>query len=328
MTVVPVGEASEKAAALVLAIGIHVALALLLTLFVVITPGPPSSEITAIAAPSSQEQAPTTKKISEPPPQQQVTQATASMKFTTAINASSVPMPAVEFDPQATTLDLGTTMGDFSTNFGGGGGSIMMFGKKIENVNKIAVVMDVSRSMTRYLPVVVDEMKKIGRDSTLVLYFGCWLSEIQDDEKLIPTTDPEFDIFWQNWQGREDMGMISQLGKKLTFEKSKGIPLEEVYNKVAKRKDTYFIHRYGGVKTTVKSALLAKEIKDADVVYWLADFQDKVDDLAAEEVIKKYRSRNIKLYMHAPHGNGPSLAKVRDTMVTPLKGEAIVMDIK
>ena len=114
----------EKYAALGLAVIVHVVLGLLLTLFVVAIPTPPASEITAIAAPSTQEQAPTTKKIAEPPPQQQVTQATATMKFTTAAAMSSVPMPAVEFDPQATTLDLGTTMGDFSTNFGGGGGTI------------------------------------------------------------------------------------------------------------------------------------------------------------------------------------------------------------
>ena len=137
----------EKAAALTTAILIHVALAALLTLFVVVVPGPPSSEITAIAAPSVQEQAPTTKKISEPPPQQQVTQMSASMKFVTATNASSVPMPAVEFDPQATTLDLGTTMGDFSTSFGGAGGGSISFMGNTSSGRRVVFAVDASASM-------------------------------------------------------------------------------------------------------------------------------------------------------------------------------------
>jgi hypothetical protein len=322
----------EKAAAILMAVIVHAVLLGLLGMLIVIVPGPPASEITAIAAPTSQEQTPTSKKIAEPPPQQAVTQMTASMKFMTAANASAVPMPAVEFDPTATTLDLGTTMGSFDANFGGGGaGSIMMFGKKIDNVKKIAVVMDVSRSMTRYLPEVVKELKKIGRDSALVLYFGCWMNPVKELEPVYPVGDEKFDKFWQYWQGRGDMRMLGVEYAKLQYDPKQPMPLEDVYKQVAKRKDTFFIDRnvaIGKTTSSVYSALMAKEIKDADVVYWFADFQDRVDDETAADVVKKFKQRNRKLYIHAPHDKGPSLNKVAENMVKPLKGDVTILDIK
>jgi hypothetical protein len=321
----------EKAAAVFAAVLVHLGLALLLGVLIVVVPGPPSSEITAISAPATQEQAPTTQKIAEPPPQQSVSQPMASMKFMTATNASAVPMPAVEFDPNETTLDLGTTMGSFDANFAGAGtGTVMMFGKQI-SARKIAVVMDVSRSMTRYLPEVVKELKKVGRDSALVLYFGCWLTPVKDLEKVHPVGGEEFDKFWQYWQGKQDFTTLGNEYHKMKYDPKMPMPLEDVYKQVAKRKETYFIDRYADPKnrsTSVMSAILAKEIRDADTIYWFADFMDRVDDETAAEVVKKLRARNRKLFIHAPHDRGPSLAKVKEKMVAPLGGEAIILDIK
>ncbi len=320
----------EKAAAVALAVLVHVALALLLGVLVVVVPGPPASEITAIAAPASQEQSPTTKKIAEPPPPQSVSQLTTSMKFVTAASTSAVPMPNVEFDPAATTLDLGTTLGNFDANFSStGAGSVVMFGKELKNVRKIAVVMDVSRSMTRYLPEVVKEMKKIGRDSALVLYFGCWMNPIDTNklEKVYPVGGVEFDKFWQYWQGRMDMQQVMKDYKNLKYDPKLPMPLEDVYKQVAKRKETYFIDRDGSA-TSVYSALMAKEIRDADAIYWFADFMDRINDDMLADFVKKMKSRQRKLYIHAPHNRGPSLDKITEQAVKPLGGEAIILDIK
>jgi hypothetical protein len=66
------------------------------------------------------------------------------------------------------------------TGMGGMGGMtfkpIFMFGMELKDVKKIAVVMDVSRSMTRYLPIVTKELDKVAFGSNLVLYFGCGLT--------------------------------------------------------------------------------------------------------------------------------------------------------
>ena len=324
----------QKLSAAGVAILVHVALAILLFTVYVVMPQPKSAEITAIAAPVSDQQVPETKKVVEQPPQPQVTQATTSARLMTAVGASSVPLPNIEFEAPTDNVDLGTMMGNFDANFGSTGTAmtVTMFGKKIENVKKIAVVMDVSRSMTRYLPVVVDEMRKIGRTSPLVLYFGCWLNPINDLEPVFDVVEEEehFKKFWQYWQGSYDMGKLTTDYEGLEYDKKQPFRLEDVYKKVAKRKDTYFIDRFGDPKyrkTSVMSALLAKEIKDADTIYWLADFQDAINDDAASYLIRRLRGRGVRLFIHAPHANGRSLEKVKEELVKPLKGEAIVLDL-
>jgi hypothetical protein len=319
----------EKAAAVLAAVLVHVALFMLLGVLLVVVPGPPASEITAISAPTTQEQVPTPQKIAEPPPQQTVSQPMASMKFMTATNVSAVPMPAIEFDPTETTLDLGSTMGAFDANFSStGAGSVVMFGRELKNVRKIAVVMDVSRSMTRYLPIVVQELKKVGKDSPLILYFGCWLNPLpKKEEKVIPVGGEEFDKFWQYWQGRTPFDELHQTYPSLKYDPKKPMPLEDVYKQVHKRKDTYFIDRFGR-DTSVYSALMAKEIKDADMVYWFADFEDNINQDMARELVKKFKSRGRKITIHAPHDRGKRLNEAKQWIVEPLGGEVIIQDIK
>ena len=58
---------------------------------------------------------------------------------------------------------------------------LMMFGMKLKDTRKIAVVMDVSRSMTRYLPIVAKELDKVAYGSPLILYFGCGLKHRRED---------------------------------------------------------------------------------------------------------------------------------------------------
>jgi len=305
---------------------VHVVLAVLLALLVVAIPPPPISEISAITVPVN-DQVPRHKIIAKQPPQQTAAQISSSLQFTTA-SMSAVAMPSVEFDANATNLDLGTSMGDFGSRFGAvGTGTIMMFGRPLTDVKKIAVVMDVSRSMTRYLPIVVDELHKIGRDSTLILYYGCALAPIDKLEPVQKVGGTEFDKYWQLWQGKESSADILRNYQTRKFDPQKPMPLLEVYEKVAKRRDTFFIDKSGS-KTSVKSALLAKELRDADTVYWFADFMDRVDEDQAKEVVRQYRSKRRKLYIHSPHDRGPQLSFVREEMVKPLKGEVIILDIK
>ena len=71
---------------------------------------------------------------------------------------------------------------------------IRMFGRDLK-AGKIAVVMDVSRSMTRYLPIVAKELDKVARHSPLILYFGCGLSTPKEnadiDEKVYKAAGPQ-----------------------------------------------------------------------------------------------------------------------------------------
>ncbi len=288
--------AKEKAAAVIAAVVVHVVLALLLGVLVVVVPSPPASEITAISAPATTEQLPTSNKIAEPPPRQSASQQmSSSVKFVTAAGMSSVPMPAVEFDASATALDLGATMGNFNSNFGGAGtGSITMFGKQI-NTRTISVVMDVSGSMTPYLPIVAKELDKVAPGSNLVLFSGCGL--LQEPENV----DRELYNF-------------SEAGDRF-----KGLP-PEVHKQISERKKTYFVK--GRSINHAQTALLSRRAMMADTVYWFADFQDAVDMGVMKQLIETFKAKNKKIYIHAVR-RGRSFDIVVDNLIKPLGGEVI-----
>jgi hypothetical protein len=283
----------EKATAVVAAVLVHAALFLVLGLLLVVVPGPPSSEITAITAPVTQEVVPTMDKIVEPPPQA-APQMPSSVKFMTANTASAVPMPSIEFDPSETSLDLGSTMGSFNANFAStGAGSMVMFGKELKT-RSLSVVMDVSGSMTPYLPIVAKELDKVAPGSNLILYSGCGLLPEPDnvDRELY-----RFSTDGQSFKSR--------------------LP-PEVYDQMAKRSKTFFIKARN--INHAQTALLSKRALMADAIYWFADFQDAVDVGVMNEIVETMKAKNKVIHMHAVR-RGRSYDPVVEHLIKPLKGE-------
>lgn len=218
--------------------------------------------------------------------------------------------------------------GGFGEGFGKGnlGGitfkPLMMFGMELKDTRKIAVVMDVSRSMTRYLPIVAKELDKVARGSPLVLYFGCGLKTPPRslEDKVRKVSDPRFDKFWYYWEGKHEMEALRTDYDKLKPPLGEPMPLEAVYNQMKNRSNTYFID-FNGIAYT-SPALTCKEVMEADTLYWFADFQDAVDVEHIQDVMRKLRGRKQKLYMHASV-RGNSFEIVRDELCLPLGGQVL-----
>lgn len=223
----------------------------------------------------------------------------------------------------------GGTGGGFGSGhgFGGAGGMtfkpLMMFGKELKDTRKIAVVMDVSRSMTKYLPLVAKELDKVAYGSTLVLCFGCGLmpakGKIEDD--INPTSSEKFRAFWQTWEDKKNsLKMTAEERKKISYNPGLPMPLEDIFKMMEKRRNTWFVE-FNGI-TFAWTALMSKEVMEADTIYWFADFMDKVDSGQMETVLKLLKKRKQKLYIHAST-QGRSFAQVRDELVIPSGGEVI-----
>lgn len=218
--------------------------------------------------------------------------------------------------------------GGFGNGMGMGGMSgmtfkpMMMFGMELKDTRKIAVVMDVSRSMTRYLPLVAKELDKVAFGSPLVLYFGCGLASPKGriDDDINPTSSDKFRTFWQFWQGKTPLNTPAAERKKFKYNPALPMPLEDIFNMMEKRQNTHFVE-FNGI-TYAWTALMSKEVSDADTIYWFADFMDKVDAEQMETVLKKLKSRKQKLYIHAS-ARGRSFEQVRDGLVIPSGGEVI-----
>ena len=218
------------------------------------------------------------------------------------------------------------------TGMGGMGGMtfkpIFMFGMELKDVKKIAVVMDVSRSMTRYLPIVTKELDKVAFGSNLVLYFGCGLTPESPKnkalDKTILTTEEDFKTYWQIWEGKTPLNMPMEDRRKLQYDPGVPMPLKDIYELMSKRKNTWYID-FCGI-TYAWTALMSKEVEQADAIYWFADFQDKVTPEMMDKVLKRLKARKQKLYIHASI-QGRSFEQVRDGLVIPSGGEVIETEL-
>ncbi len=167
----------QKLSAAGVAILVHVALGILLFTVYVVMPRPKAAEITAISAPTSQDPTPETKKVVEQPPQPQVTQATTSARLMTAVGASSVPLPTVEFEPTTESVDLGTMIGSFDANFGGATMGTVSFMGNASQARRVIFAVDASASM---------KSKGKGKNKNSISKFDLMKQELDDSIRKLP----------------------------------------------------------------------------------------------------------------------------------------------
>jgi hypothetical protein len=202
-----------------------------------------------------------------------------------------------------------------------------MFVKDLK-ARKIAVILDVSGSMTPHLTRVIKELDRVAAGSRVMLYVGCGVATPKDgvrlDRDAIKTSNrgkdesKNFEIFWRRSHTKAPAAGTPPPDPK---DKDRGpIPEEAVYSVMATRSETYFMKSQGIQYAWI--SLLARELQEADALYWFSDFQDQVDDKQLEAVLKNLKRRKQRLFIHAS-GNGRSFEKVRDSLVIPSGGEVI-----
>ena len=200
---------------------------------------------------------------------------------------------------------------------GSGAGFVAMFGKKLDS-RRLAVVLDVSKSMHPFLPTVVKEANKISGGCPIMMFYGCGMQTPKDRNIERKRSDKaagrDFEEFWSVTFGKG--------GKR---EKGDPMPNEEVFKVFDGRKDTYFYEKFGGYAWL---ALSANEVSQADAVYWFADFKDPVDRVELEELAKTMLKRRQKLYVHASGDDPKSLSLVEELVVKPTGGEVLKINIK
>ena len=73
------------------------------------------------------------------------------------------------------------------------------------------------------------------------------------------------------------------------------------------------------------SALLSNEVRNADAVYWFADFEDNVDNRQMKTLAENMRLRRQRLFIH-PQVHGSSFDDVVEKVVKVTGGEVIEPD--
>ncbi len=211
--------------------------------------------------------------------------------------------------------------GGFGSGVGLGAKSGMVFGPLFGlniKAKKLAVVLDVSTSMTPHLERVVKEVDKVAKGSVVVLYFGCGVEEPKKQlvgTKVFRTSSIEFEKFWR-------LGGATYMETAAYKIKTKDpIPSKELFLQLSRRPQTYFIHNVGVSFTWL--ALLSDEVRNADGLYWFSDFQDAVEFKQLGVVLENLKRRKQRLYIHS-YGHGQYFDLVKNQLVVPTAGDSYV----
>ena len=216
---------------------------------------------------------------------------------------------------------LAGAAGGFGSGMGLGARNGMEFGPLFGlniKAKKLAVVLDVSTSMTPQLERVVREVDKVAKGSVVVLYFGCGLEPPPKPlvgTKVFRTSAIEFEKFWR-------LGGATYMETASYKIKSKDIiPNKALFLQLSRRPQTYFIHNVGVGYTWL--ALLSDEVRNADGLYWFSDFQDAVDFKQISIVLEYLKRRKQRLYIHS-YGKGPSFDLIKNQLVVPTGGDSYI----
>ncbi|MEZ0277494.1 MAG: hypothetical protein ACAH88_21455, partial [Roseimicrobium sp.] len=198
---------------------------------------------------------------------------TTPMQKIVSTSAAAISLPEMPADPidmpELSSKMGGGVMGSGgfgSSGSGGGFGTgqgiggmkgmtfkpIVMFGKDLK-ARKIAVILDVSGSMTPHLTKVVKELDRVAAGSRVMLYVGCGVATPKDgvrlDRDAIKTSNrgkdesKNFEIFWRRSHTKAPPAGTPPPDPK---DKDKGpIPEEAVYSVMATRSETYFMKSQG-----------------------------------------------------------------------------------
>ena len=273
-------------------------------------------------------------------------QKVVSTSTSAAIALPDIPADSIEM-PEMGSLLGGGMMGSAgfgSSGAGGGFGNgmgiggmsgqtfkpIIIFGNELK-ARSIAVIMDVSGSMTPHLTKVIKELDRVAKGSPVVLYVGCGVASPPKGRKLDDNAvetrrrsktddDKNFELFWRKSHAKKPDPNAPPPPKKKKDDPEEPIPEEPVYAVMANRPSTYFIKSQGIEYAWI--SLLVNEVRNAEALYWFSDFQDKVDDDQLEAVLKNLKRRKQKLFIHAS-AEGNSFAKVRDQLCLPSGGAVI-----
>jgi len=214
---------------------------------------------------------------------------------------------------------LAGAAGGFGKGVGLGAKSGMTFGPLFGlniKAKKLAVVLDVSTSMTPHLERVVKEVDKVGKGSVVVLYFGCGLEAPKKPlvgTKVFRTSSIEFEKFWR-------MGGATYMETaEYKIDSKKPIPSKDLFLQLSRRPQTYFVHNVGVGYTWL--ALLSDEVRNADGLYWFSDFQDTVDFKQIAVVLDNLKRRKQRLYIHS-YGKGQYFDLVKSQLVVPTEGDS------
>jgi hypothetical protein len=216
----------------------------------------------------------------------------------------------------------GTGMG---TGTGTGKGIVRTAGLKLFGVEvkakKLGVIMDISKSMQKYLPQLTTEIFEKFPDADVIFTNGGgmvdWaeaLKKFNDDveEKRKRAKESNKDFIGPTklekpalarFSGSGASDWVPVRGSKINHDSYRGIKEDypELYEKLKNRGNTWFISSYqdaNGVYLAFQELIHRK----VEAIYWFTDFQCPVEGQEADKVAVAIAENQIEVILHSPSG--------------------------
>jgi len=218
--------------------------------------------------------------------------------------------------------------------------------------SRFGAILDVSFSTHRTLPVAITEITKGFPDAILMLAPGCGMKS--SDKATIVEGDLYTDAIEDEAEEKDDaerkylgpknakgyyMGKF--LEKLMKGNKDFNEAFRELWEDARRDSRAYVINvelsekqretgKVGGLISNTQDGFEFLSEKGCDVIYWMADFNDGLDNALFEDLIKDLRRKDIKVIVHDFDGHTGKDKKTRpllQEMVDETEGEMIVTDI-
>ncbi|MEM6885731.1 MAG: hypothetical protein AAF571_11915 [Verrucomicrobiota bacterium] len=213
-----------------------------------------------------------------------------------------------------------------------------IFGRTVSAAN-FGAVLDISYSTHGTIDAAVDEIKGGFPDAILVLAPGCEMSPKKKGE-VLKGREFEKDIKDYKYDGKEDVikhyysaaFLETLLRKNSNFKKlwERSMRDDRGYVMQMELSDTYSDYQGDLAVGGLGGMELAFEFlvdQGCDVIYWMADFDDKIDKNMAQDVIKLLARGDVKLIQHDFNGatdNDKKNRTIMQEMVSKTDGQSII----
>ena len=198
--------------------------------------------------------------------------------------------------------------------------ALKLFGVEVK-AKKLGVIMDISKSMQKYLPQLTTEIFEKFPDADVIFTNGGgmvdWavaLKRFNDDveEKRKKAKESNKDFIGPTklekpalvrFTGSGASDWVPVRGSKINHDSYRGMKEDypEIYEKLKNRGNSWFISSYqdaNGVYLAFQELIQRK----VDAIYWFTDFQCPVEGQEADRVAAAIGENQIEVILHSPRG--------------------------
>jgi hypothetical protein len=165
-----------------------------------------------------------------------------------------------------------------------------LFGAKVESA-QLGVLLDISGSAHKYLPLVIEELNKKFGNAIIILVYGGGMDEsvTADQAPVLPYAEAKLDPTYDGVGKRSTLQQIA-LAEKASPEVAK------IFKRLKSRRNVFYV--YSNNPGATQYAFEALLEKGADAIYWFSDFEDSISPKLGKQILGAVKVGHTKVIAH------------------------------